>query len=100
MSRRGARRAGVWLSIYAWGGSLAGVLGFGLLWKGCSTLAWPEAAMGLGFLLLGLDRAATALAISLHSRRAVAARRAGAEGTGHRGAPLEGAPVRPTGAGR
>ncbi len=87
MSRPGAARAGIWLSIYAWGGSLVGILGFGLLWKGCSTLTWPEAAMGLGLLVLGLDRAGTAFAISMRSRRAVAVRRTSTEGTGHRSVP-------------
>ena len=70
--RPAAIRATFWLSVYAWGGSLVGVLGFGMLWRGASGQRWPEAVLGLGLLVLGLDRAATAFAISLRSRRAVA----------------------------
>jgi hypothetical protein len=71
MRRSGAARAGIWLSIYAWGGTLVGIVGFGMLWRGASALRWPEAAGGLGLLVLGLDRAGTAFALSMRSRRAV-----------------------------
>ena len=74
MSPPGAARAGIWLSIYAWGGSLVGILGFGMLWRGFSSLKWPEALLGLALLVLGLDRAGTAFAMSMRSRRAVAAK--------------------------
>lgn len=77
MTRPAAARAGIWLSIYAVGGSLVGILGFGMLWSGLSGRRWSEALLGLGFLVLGLDRAGTAFAISLRSRRAVATKRAG-----------------------
>ncbi len=80
MTRPGAAWAGAWLSIYAIGGSLVGILGFGMLWRGLSGRAWSEALLGLGLLGLGLDRAATAFAISMRSRRAVARRRVEAAG--------------------
>ena len=76
MTRPAGARAGVWLSIYAVGGSLVGILGFGMLWRGLSGRVWPEALLGLGLLVLGLDRAGTAFAISMRSRRAVAIKRA------------------------
>ncbi len=69
MTRTGAVRAGIWLSIYAGGGSLVGCLGFGLLWRGLSGRAWSEALLGLGLLLLGLDRAAVAFTMSMRARR-------------------------------
>lgn len=73
MRRRTAARAGLWLTVFAAGGSLVGVVGFGLLWRGASQLHGAQAVLGLALLLLGLDRASTALRISLRSRRAVAA---------------------------
>ena len=75
MKRRRAVRAGVWLTIYAAGGSLVGVVGFGTLWQGIAHMQWARAIMGLGLLLLGLDRAAAAMQASTQSRRAVAALR-------------------------
>lgn len=75
MSWSTAARTGIWLSIYAWGGSLVGVLGFGLLWRGLSHLQWIEAIMGLGLLLLGLDRASVAFKASMRSRDARRTRR-------------------------
>jgi hypothetical protein len=77
MKAPAARRAGVWLTIYAAGGSLVGVAGFGMLWSGLTAADWARAVVGLALLLLGLDRAGTALHLSLRSVRAVAA----AEGT-------------------
>ena len=73
MKHPGARRAGVWLTIYAAGGSLVGVVGFGTLWSGLARTEWARAVLGLALLLLGLDRAGTALHLSLRPRRAVAA---------------------------
>lgn|GEM_PF-3726509 len=73
MRRNAAARAGVWLTIYAVGGSLVGVVGFGLLWSGVTDLEWGRAFLGLALLVLGLDRAGTAMHISLRSRRAVSA---------------------------
>jgi len=75
MSRPGAARAGVWLTIYAAGGSLVGIVGFGMLWNGLTHSEWARAVLGLALLLLGLDRAGTALHLSLRSRMAVAALR-------------------------
>jgi hypothetical protein len=69
MTRPGAVRAGIWLSIYAAGGSLVGCLGFGMLWRGLSGRAWSEALLGLGLLVLGLDRAAVAFSMSMRARR-------------------------------
>lgn len=70
--RPAAVRAGVWLTIYALGGSIVGVLGFGLLWRGAASLTWGRALLGLALLVLGLDRAGTALHLSFRSRHATA----------------------------
>ncbi len=75
--------AGVWLTVYALGGSLVGVIGFGLLWNGVSHLAWGQALFGLALAVLGLDRAANALAASLLARRAGGS--SGQPGAGRRG---------------
>jgi hypothetical protein len=72
MSRGGAARAGLWLSVFAWGGSLVGTLGFGLLWRALAARQWAGAALGLALCVLGVDRAATAWAISVRARHAVA----------------------------
>ena len=92
MSRPGATRAGIWLSIYAWGGSLVGILGFGMLWRGFSSMEWPEALLGLALLVLGLDRAGTAFAMSMRSRRAVAAKTREHPGDGQDHVPSEHCP--------
>jgi len=70
--RHAATRAGIWLTLYAAGGSIVGVVGFGLLWSGAEHEQWARAILGLALLALGLDRAGTALNISLRSRHAVA----------------------------
>ena len=78
MSRRGAARAGLWLSACAWGGSLAGILGFGVLWRGLAGREWAGAALGLALVVLGVDRAGAALAASMRARHDGAVARAGA----------------------
>lgn len=67
-----ARRArlGLRLTLYALGGSVAGILGFGLIWAGFAGRQWVAVPFGLVLLLAGLDRAGTALAASMLARRA------------------------------
>jgi len=68
MTPRGAA-AGRRLALYAIGGTLAGVVGFGVFWRGMAGAHWATAAFGLALLLFGLDRAAVAMNASVLARR-------------------------------
>ncbi len=66
------RRAGLRLSLYAVGGTVLGIFGFGTLWRGLAHGQVPAALAGLAMALAGTDRAARALAASIRARRAAA----------------------------
>jgi sulfite exporter TauE/SafE len=85
--KRRAALAGGWLAFYAAGGTLVGVLGFGLLWRGLAAWNWAAALLGAAMLLLGLDRASQALQASVLARHAAGSRRRDAGGDPPEAAP-------------
>ncbi len=63
------RRAGLRLSLYAVGGTVLGIFGFGTLWRGLAHGHAAAALAGVAMALAGTDRAARALAASMRARR-------------------------------
>jgi hypothetical protein len=63
---------GVRLALYAAGGSTAGILGLGTLWRGAAAARWGAVLLGLALLVGGLLFAGVALAAGMlvaHQRR-------------------------------
>jgi hypothetical protein len=88
--RRAARAARL-LAAYAGGGSLAGTLGFGILWRGLAARAPLDILAGLGLLALGLTFAGVALAAGMLAARGPGSA-AGCPADGFRGTAAPAAP--------